>query len=365
MLSARFKVKKSVRETQATVAYPPSPRWVRLSYKQTYSYQYTRRVETFLSSSESIGPQLEDIINFTHPAMPGQGYQASENQQQQSTRQQESQRQTQSQTPPQRFPSQNPNEVSINELVRASWDTATEVGHARALPPPPPYAPGPQPYNEITLSINMNNNNIPPSRQGSEEAQSSDTEQEDTTNNNTFRLDVNSEIRIRGHGSIIGVAPVNAAEVTTEVARMLGQQGPMNQQQDASGRRQRRFNININSGVIVQGDRNIVGPGLGDIARMGIASRGAPNGPPPSARQIIGNANHPGANVRLSSAGMPNIVIQQGLQRSGNPMSANANGNGNGNGNTGGGGAQQRRPLEELNKDLYKDPPKPKPGPSK
>lgn len=172
--------------------------------------------------------------------------------------------------------------------------------------------------------------------------------------------------------------PVNAANLTTDVVRMLNQQGILNQQQqgmnlDPMNQRRRNVNININAGVSVVGDLNVVGPNLAAVQRalqQRLQGQGqTPASSTPGSRQVSGALQGQGQNPPQSVPGSRQVSgalsgrnVQQGpgsnaasagssgqgLQ--GNPVSSNASGGlpGSGTGAYGG-----------DNSDLYEAPPKP------
>jgi hypothetical protein len=90
---------------------------------------------------------------------------------------------------------------------------------------------------------------------------------------------INATTQIRGHGNIISVPPMDAVRIAGLLHTMM--YGPPGQSSTQSGlhtpphepRAMRtkgvpKLNITVNCGATVFGDRNVVGPALGDIARQ-------------------------------------------------------------------------------------------------
>lgn len=116
-----------------------------------------------------------------------------------------------------------------------------------------------------------------------------DAEDEDGKDGETPEININATTQIRGHGNIISIAQMDSMRVANLLAILIHggippqaqtntPRQPQGQQENIPAPsvanrpvRERRelpkINININCGATVVGDRNIVGPGLGDIAR--------------------------------------------------------------------------------------------------
>ncbi|KAJ4353378.1 uncharacterized protein N0V89_005107 [Didymosphaeria variabile] len=118
-------------------------------------------------------------------------------------------------------------------------------------------------------------------------------EEEDEKNGETPEININATTQIRGHGNIISIAQMDSMRIANLLAILIHGGIPPNAQAQPQGQpanapapapapatapevaqrpaQERRelpkINININCGATVIGDRNIVGPGLGDIAR--------------------------------------------------------------------------------------------------
>ncbi|PSN72813.1 hypothetical protein BS50DRAFT_582440 [Corynespora cassiicola Philippines] len=118
-------------------------------------------------------------------------------------------------------------------------------------------------------------------------------EEEDKDEDETPEVTINAATQIRGHGNIISIPQMDSLRIAQMVALMLGtvpqiqptqfnpaaaaaaaqQQGQQGTAQGApaqpifSSRKPPHVNITVNCGATIIGDRNIVGPGLGDIAR--------------------------------------------------------------------------------------------------
>ncbi|KAF2131564.1 hypothetical protein P153DRAFT_365141 [Dothidotthia symphoricarpi CBS 119687] len=115
-----------------------------------------------------------------------------------------------------------------------------------------------------------------------------DPEDEDDENEDDDipEIIVNASTQIRGSGNIISVAQIDSVRIASLLAAILDGEQPTNatslHQSPSSTPRGRgrttkqslKMNITINCGATIIGDRNIVGPGLGDIARqMQLAQR--------------------------------------------------------------------------------------------
>ncbi|KAF2707662.1 hypothetical protein K504DRAFT_492318 [Pleomassaria siparia CBS 279.74] len=131
---------------------------------------------------------------------------------------------------------------------------------------------------------------------------------------NAFNLTVDARIRVQGTGGIVVMQPMNAATLSTEVIRMLNEQGAFNENgrhraRNPDGTRsnhrpRRPFKINIGTGLTVIGDRNIVGSDINAIERAA-AMRGAadalannPRASAPGSRNVSGT--HPQGSRRAS-----------------------------------------------------------------
>ncbi|KAF1364835.1 hypothetical protein EJ07DRAFT_97682 [Lizonia empirigonia] len=102
---------------------------------------------------------------------------------------------------------------------------------------------------------------------------------------------INAATQIRGNGNIISTAQMDSVRIATLVATILSDesvqadaatapQAPVTNLHSSRTERRKKgcinVNITVNCGATIIGDRNIVGPGLGDIARqMQIAQRNA------------------------------------------------------------------------------------------
>lgn len=125
----------------------------------------------------------------------------------------------------------------------------------------------------------------------------SDAEERDGSEEETPEITINAATQIRGNGNIISIAQMDSVRIANLVASILSgdlvpsdttapQTPPITPPQAAtsslstSRTKGKRYglnvNITVNCGATILGDRNIVGPGLGDIARqMQIAQRNA------------------------------------------------------------------------------------------
>jgi len=98
---------------------------------------------------------------------------------------------------------------------------------------------------------------------------------------------INAATQVRGHGNIISIAQMDSLRIASLIATILRGDSPtpsspspeaatlpsLASMTKPSGPYP-RINITVNCGATVIGDRNIVGPGLGDVARqMQVAHR--------------------------------------------------------------------------------------------
>jgi hypothetical protein len=119
-----------------------------------------------------------------------------------------------------------------------------------------------------------------------------DPEEEDERDDDddTPEITINAATQVRGNGNIISTAQMDSARIATLIATILHEgkvpepESPSQPQtlpslasltsEPKQPRPYPKVNITVNCGATVIGDRNIVGPGLGDIARqMQIAQR--------------------------------------------------------------------------------------------
>ncbi|KAI4638054.1 hypothetical protein J4E93_010522 [Alternaria ventricosa] len=119
------------------------------------------------------------------------------------------------------------------------------------------------------------------------------------TPDDTPEITINAATQIRGHGNIISIAQMDSVRIANLIATVLSgeaiEMSKTGEEDDAAGRpitpespttqatargqctsttqvrgvkRYSNINITVNCGATIIGDRNIVGPGLGDIARQ-------------------------------------------------------------------------------------------------
>jgi hypothetical protein len=104
-----------------------------------------------------------------------------------------------------------------------------------------------------------------------------DDEEDKDDDDETPDITVNAATQIRGNGHIISITQMDSVRIAGLIGMML--YGPQPAQASArapapkSAKHFPKFNITVNCGATVIGDRNIVGPGLGDIARQMQASQ--------------------------------------------------------------------------------------------
>jgi hypothetical protein len=118
-------------------------------------------------------------------------------------------------------------------------------------------------------------------------------EEDDKDDDETPEITINAATQVRGNGNIISIAQMDSVRIANLIAIMLhggkvpeptsppqpqpGQRLPSLASlsfEPKPARQYPKINITVNCGATVIGDRNIVGPGLGDIARqMQVAQR--------------------------------------------------------------------------------------------
>jgi hypothetical protein len=113
---------------------------------------------------------------------------------------------------------------------------------------------------------------------------------EEENEDETPEITINAATQVRGHGNIISIAQLDSVRIANLIAVMLSGgklADPANSEaghtlpslaslasEPKPSRHYPKINITVNCGATVTGDRNIVGPGLGDIARqMQVAQR--------------------------------------------------------------------------------------------
>ncbi|PVH93944.1 hypothetical protein DM02DRAFT_646190 [Periconia macrospinosa] len=172
--------------------------------------------------------------------------------------------------------------AKLNTILTDSRRGNQDTQSISDMPPPPAY------YTVMDPTPN-------------EDMHSSYNPEDDKDEEETPEITVNASTQIRGHGNIISIAQMDSARIASLVAMLLYGNSPQTasqqqQQQPSSpeqaqvpspelspqphnerlyhARKVPKMIINVNCGATVVGDRNIVGPGLGDIARhMQIAQR--------------------------------------------------------------------------------------------
>ena len=154
----------------------------------------------------------------------------------------------------------------------------------RDMPAPPAYHMVVDPEAANTPSMSS-----PYSHEDEESRQGSDDE--------TPEITVNAATQIRGNGNIISITQMDSVRIANLIATILSgdpvpadltapptptspPQAPVTSMNSSRTERKKKgslnVNITVNCGATIIGDRNIVGPGLGDIARqMQLAQRNA------------------------------------------------------------------------------------------
>lgn len=168
--------------------------------------------------------------------------------------------------------------------LQSRRDQSTTLNPAEStegMPPPPAY------HSVVNGSVPL------PSLHNPYDADDDEKEDDDTP-----EVNINATTQIRGHGNIISIAQMDSVRIANLIAILLHGgvpptvplqhaaaqgQAPAHGMQAAAHRHRAerrdarhwpKININVNCGATVIGDRNIVGPGLGDIARhMQMAQR--------------------------------------------------------------------------------------------
>jgi hypothetical protein len=107
-------------------------------------------------------------------------------------------------------------------------------------------------------------------------------EEEEKEDQDTIEITINAATQVRGNGNIISNAQMDSMRIATLIATMLNggkMPEPATPTQPRALESEERMkipkiNITVTCGATIIGDRNIVGPGLGDIVRqMQIAQR--------------------------------------------------------------------------------------------
>ncbi|KAF1930787.1 uncharacterized protein M421DRAFT_418268 [Didymella exigua CBS 183.55] len=124
----------------------------------------------------------------------------------------------------------------------------------------------------------------------------SEAEEREDSEDETPEITINAATQIRGNGNIVSIAQMESVRIANLVATILSgdtipsdptapqtppipspPQGPVTNPSMSRTKGRRgglNVNITVNCGATIIGDRNIVGPGLGDIARqMQLAQR--------------------------------------------------------------------------------------------
>lgn len=113
-------------------------------------------------------------------------------------------------------------------------------------------------------------------------------EEEEKEDDDAPEITINAATQVRGHGNIISIAQFDSVRIANLISVLLNEEklpdptSPATSETEASPsttesrtiKPHARLNITVNCGATIIGDRNIVGPGLGDIARqMQVAQR--------------------------------------------------------------------------------------------
>ncbi|USP74141.1 hypothetical protein yc1106_01415 [Curvularia clavata] len=161
-----------------------------------------------------------------------------------------------------------------------SNNTNTPIPSLEEMPEPPAY--------DTVVDASMPRSNVTSPYSHPEEDEEDKDSQSDIP-----EIVINAATQIRGHGNIISIAQMDSVRIANLITSMLncGDKTPTDEatrpltppsppllataQAERTSRTQVRgvqkypnINITVNCGATVIGDRNIVGPGLGDIARQ-------------------------------------------------------------------------------------------------
>ncbi|KAL5466046.1 hypothetical protein PMIN06_000387 [Paraphaeosphaeria minitans] len=164
------------------------------------------------------------------------------------------------------------------QTILSNWQTSQSATSPESeseidMPPPPAYHTVVEPTESLPEMMNR----LYDAEEKDEEVKETETE--------TPEININATTQIRGHGNIISIAQMDSMRVANLLAILIHGGIPPQTQTNAQGQQENavapgvahrpvqerkelpKINININCGATVVGDRNIVGPGLGDIAR--------------------------------------------------------------------------------------------------
>jgi hypothetical protein len=172
------------------------------------------------------------------------------------------------------------------QTILSNWQSENRQGSS-------PFAPNPETESEIDMrpppayhTVVAPTESLPEMMHRLYDAEEEEEEGKDAE---IPEININATTQIRGHGNIISIAQMDSMRIANMLAILVhggippqaqanGQGQPQGQQNNtpapgvaprpAHERRELpKINININCGATVVGDRNIVGPGLGDIVR--------------------------------------------------------------------------------------------------
>jgi hypothetical protein len=176
-------------------------------------------------------------------------------------------------------------EIQQHTTTSTASSTSSTFPSSIPLPPsddfiPPPDMPPPAYHMVVDPAVSIPNVDSP-----------YDSEDEaDKDGDGTPEVIINAATQIRGTGNIVSIAQMDSARIATLVTTLLNEgslpnvagppqtpvSSPSSSRTELRTKTYRKLNITVNCGATIIGDRNIVGPGLGDIARqMQIAQRNA------------------------------------------------------------------------------------------
>jgi hypothetical protein len=162
------------------------------------------------------------------------------------------------------------NNAKLQAILQSRYTNSRTTSEADDMPAPPAY------YSVVESSVPIPNVRNP-----------YDPEEEHDNNDDdeTPEITINAATQVRGNGNIISIAQMDSVKIATLVGGMLrgdnttepatpssqspqGQTLPSLASMTSLPRPYPKINITVNCGATIIGDRNIVGPGLGDIARQ-------------------------------------------------------------------------------------------------
>jgi hypothetical protein len=146
------------------------------------------------------------------------------------------------------------NNAKLQAILQSRYTNSRTTSEADDMPAPPAY------YSVVESSVPIPNVRNP-----------YDPEEEHDNNDDdeTPEITINAATQVRGNGNIISIAQMDSVKIATPSSQSpQGQTLPSLASMTSLPRPYPKINITVNCGATIIGDRNIVGPGLGDIARQ-------------------------------------------------------------------------------------------------